>query len=135
MVVYANIGSNLGNSKQLIEAALEKISESFGICCRSSYIESDPWGYESDHRFLNLGVSFCSSLHPEQILDKLQTIEKSICEDSHRDKDGNYVDRQIDIDIMAIDDLHYSSSRLQIPHKHLEQRDFFLIPLKELKVK
>lgn len=131
-LAYINIGSNLGNRKALIESALEKISESFGCCCISSYIESEPWGFESDNRFLNLGVSFVTSLHPEELFSRLQAIEKSICSDSHRDSEGNYSDRKIDIDIMAIDDITYVSSRLHIPHRNLLQRDFFTIPLLEL---
>ena len=132
-LVYANIGSNIGDRKLLITTALEKISEQFGICCISQFIESEPWGFESGNRFLNLGVSFKSLLHPEEVLNKLQEIEKSICEASHRDANGGYIDRKIDIDIMAIDDLQYKSDRLSIPHPHLCEREFFLIPLKELK--
>ena len=132
-VVYANLGSNLGNRKALIELALEKISEKFGVCCISSYIETDPWGFESVNRFLNLGVSFCTELHPEEVLSKLQTIEKSICGESHRDITGKYIDRKIDIDIMAIGDLSYRSPRLILPHPHLYEREFFLVPLEELK--
>ena len=131
-IVYANIGSNLGNRKELILSAIDKIYERFGICCISSFIESDPWGFESENRFLNLGVSFKSSAEPEFILDELQFIEKGICSDSHRDEKGNYSDRKIDIDIMAIDDLKYQSQRLTLPHHHLLSRDFFLIPLQEL---
>ena len=131
-IAYVNIGSNLGNSRELIGKALEKISDEFGICCLSSFIESEPWGFESVHRFLNLGVSFISTIDPEKLLSLLQKIEKSICSDSHRDKDGNYVDREIDIDIMAIGSLKYSSPRLCVPHPHLLERDFFLIPLMEL---
>lgn len=132
MIVYANIGSNIGNRNELIQKALERISEKFGICCVSSYIESDPWGFESENRFLNLGVSFISELEPEKILAELQAIEKSISDCSHRDREGRYKDRYIDIDIMTIDEIHYQSQRLTLPHPHLFERNFFLIPLREL---
>lgn len=131
-VVYVNIGSNLGQRHALISKAVEKISEIFGICCLSSYIETEPWGFESDNRFLNLGVSFKSDLPPESILDILQGIEVKISNVAHRDERGKYKDREIDIDIMAIDQLRYCSERLRIPHPHLFERDFFLQPLKEL---
>lgn len=131
-IVYANIGSNLGNRKELIENALFQITEEFGICCLSSYIESDPWGFESGNRFLNLGISFKTLMDPEDVLKKLLKIEKSISFISHRNSDGSYKDREIDIDIMAIDDLIIEKENLKIPHPHLLDRDFFLIPLKQL---
>lgn len=131
-IVYANLGSNLGDSLSFIETAVEMISEEFGICCRSEYMESEPWGFESANRFLNLGVSFQSPLHPEEILSRLQNIEKTICSDGHRDSVGGYIDRKIDIDIMAIGEMKYESGNLTLPHPHLHERDFFLLPLKEL---
>lgn len=132
MIVYINIGSNLGERKKLIQMALDRISEKFGICCLSSYIESEPWGFESDNRFLNLGVSFKSIMDPEKILREIQKIEKSISPNSHRDSDGHYIDRLIDIDIMTIDNMKYNSKTLTLPHPHLFERIFFLIPMQEL---
>ena len=131
-LAYINIGSNLGNKRELILSALNKISNRFGICCISKFIESEPWGFESDNRFLNLGVSFKIQVDPEELLFELQSIEKSLCNASHRDIHGNYIDREIDIDVMAIDDMIYHSPVLTIPHPHLFERDFFMIPLLEL---
>ena len=131
-IVYVNIGSNLGNKKALIQKAIEKIENIFGYCCISEFVESEPWGFESTNSFLNIGVAFKSDLHPESVLELLQNIEKSISATSHRDALGNYADREIDIDIMAIDDLTYRSDKLNIPHEHLLERDFFMIPLKQL---
>lgn len=131
-IVYVNIGSNLGDRQALIEEALAGIGEKFGYYCRSGYIESEPWGFNSSNRFLNIGAAFKSDSHPEEILDILQEIEKSISRMSHRDASGNYADRELDIDIMAIDEISYESERLKVPHKHLLERKFFLDPLKEL---
>lgn len=131
-VVYANIGSNLGNREALIQRALDKIGEKFGYYCISGLMESAPWGFESSNRFLNIGVAFKSNLHPEEILKILQEIETSVSDVSHRDEKGNYKDREIDIDIMSIDTLRYNSATLTLPHPHLMERDFFFIPLREL---
>lgn len=131
-VVYVNIGSNMGSREALIAEALEHISKEFGIYCKSGIVESDPWGFDSSSRFLNIGVAFKSDKEPEEILTILQQIEKEISPVTHRDADGHYKDREIDIDIMAIDDIIYESERLTLPHKHLLERDFFLEPLKEL---
>ena len=131
-LIYVNIGSNLGDRQSLIFKAIDNISEEFGYYCLSEFVESEPWGFNSTNRFLNIGMSFKSELHPEEILNRLQNIEKSICSDPHRDSDGGYKDRKIDIDIMMIDNLTYSSERLMVPHAHLQDRKFFLIPLQQL---
>lgn len=132
-LAYVNIGSNLGNRRELINQALDKLYEEYGILCVSSFIESDPWGFESVNRFLNLGVSFKTDHHPEELLRHLQSIEKSISNLNHRDKMGNYIDREIDIDIMAIDEIVYKSDVLTVPHQHLSDREFFLKPYQELR--
>ena len=131
-IAYVNIGSNLGDRKFLIEEAIRRISRQFGYYCVSGYVESDPWGYDSDNRFLNIGIAFRTLLPPEIILKKLQKIEREISEVSHRDSEGNYADREIDIDIMAIDEVQIGTIDLQIPHKCLKDRLFFLKPLQEL---
>ena len=48
------------------------------------------------------------------------------------DEHGAYVDRLVDIDIMAIGDLVIDSPALQVPHPHLAERDFFLRPMMQL---
>ena len=132
-IVYANIGSNLGNRRQLIEKALDCIYKNFGINCISGFVESEPWGFVSANRFLNIGVAFRTELYPEQVLDILQEIEKEISHVAHRDSMGNYKDREIDIDIMAIDNIRLDSERLTLPHRYLFDRPFFLIPFNELR--
>lgn len=131
-VVYVNIGSNLGNKQELIKNAVKAVSDIFGYYCLSEFVVSEPWGFESTNRFFNIGMAFKSDLHPEEILKILQKIEKSISRVNHRHPDGHYKDREIDIDIMAIDRLKYQSERLSIPHPHLLERNFFINPLKEL---
>lgn len=131
-VVYVNLGSNLGDKKALINKAIELIGEQFGFYCISEFVESEPWGFISTNSFLNVGVAFKSDLEPEEILYSLQQIEKKLSASAHRDAKGNYIDRNLDIDIMAIDNIVYKSSILQLPHPHLFERPFFLNPLKQL---
>ena len=131
-VVYVNIGSNLGDRVCFINKAIEGISEKFGYYCLSGMVESQPWGFDSHHPFLNLGIAFKSNLQPEDLLRELKDLEKNISRISHRDGNGNYQDREVDIDIMAIDEIVYKSPLLQVPHRFLVEREFFLRPLKEL---
>ncbi len=132
MKYYLNLGSNLGNRLLHLTRAMKAIGEEFGPYETSHKVESDPWGFDSTNRFVNIGLAIESSLDPEEVLSRLQAIEKSISPRGHRRWDGSYNDREIDIDIMASEGEPYASKTLQIPHRHLAQRDFFLKPLAEL---
>lgn len=132
MKYYLNLGSNIGNRLLHISRALKAIGEEFGPYEISHKVESDPWGFDSTNRFVNIGVAIESELAPESVLQKLKFIEKSISSRSHRRCDGSYNDREIDIDIMATNGEEYHSECLHIPHPHLKERDFFMTPLKEL---
>ncbi|MDE5814240.1 MAG: 2-amino-4-hydroxy-6-hydroxymethyldihydropteridine diphosphokinase, partial [Muribaculaceae bacterium] len=98
----------------------------------SHKVEADPWGFDSANRFVNVGLCIESELDPEEVLSRLQAIEKGIAPIGHRRWDGSYNDREIDIDIMASDGAPFDSQKLHIPHRHLSRRNFFLKPLAEL---
>ena len=132
MKYYLNLGSNLGNRLLHITRALKAIGEEFGPYETSHKVESDPWGFNSTNRFVNIGLAIESDEEPEEVLRRLQIIEKNISPRGHRRGDGSYNDREIDIDIMAADGDAYDSPSLKIPHPHLAKRDFFLKPLAEL---
>ena len=132
MNYYLNIGSNMGERRDNLYRAVAYLAAGTSGCAVSSIIESEPWGFESDNGFLNLGVSLASDMEPQQMLDRIHDIERKLGSASHRDEHGNYIDRLVDIDIMAIDDLVIDTPTLQVPHPHLPERDFFLIPLQQL---
>lgn len=122
----------MGDRRDNLYRAVVALSLSSGGCAVSSIVESEPWGFESEHRFLNVGVSLCSEMSPQQMLDHIHDIERSLGSQSHRDSEGHYIDRLVDIDIMAIDDLVIDTPTLKVPHPHLPDRDFFLLPMQEL---
>lgn len=130
--VLINIGSNLGDRRLNLSRAMRMVGEEFGPYEISHVVESAPWGFDSTNSFLNLGMMFSSSLPAEEILGRLQAIERSISPESHRNPDGSYADRVVDIDIVAIDEEMIDSEILKVPHPHLEDRSFFLEPLAEL---
>lgn len=108
------------------------VHHEFGPFEMSHAVFSAPEGFESDHEFMNIGMMFASDLEPEEVLDRLQAIEKNISPDSHRNPDGTYRDRRIDIDIIAADDRVITTERLTLPHPRLAERRFFLAPLEEI---
>lgn len=132
MNVFLNIGSNLGNLRMNLSRAVAAIEKEFGYFELSHTLESEPWGYESDHPYLNVGMMIISDLPPTEILHKLKEIEKAISPESHRNPDGTYADRVVDIDIIAIDDMVIESHELQVPHPRMAQRRFVLEPMVEL---
>lgn len=133
MVYYINIGSNLGNRLMNLTRAVSAIEKRFGWFELSHHIESEPWGFNSKNKFLNVGMAFISDLQPLEVLHILQEVEATINPSSHRNADGSYKDRVIDIDIMAVDGVEMSTPELTLPHPHLEERPFFLEPYNELK--
>lgn len=134
MLYYLNIGSNLEDREGNLWAADLRLSLDLGfVIARSTIVESEPWGFESENRFLNMGIVVDSQYSPIEALNIIHDIEHELNQGhSHRDADGNYVDRLVDIDIMAIDEMVIDIPSLQVPHRHLPHRDFFLKPMAEL---
>lgn len=141
--VYLNIGSNQGDRRAIVARAVAAVSAlSFPVVERSrvsAAVESAPWGYDSDSAFLNVGVALdcridrlwtVPALH--RLLDSLQAIERSIGTMPHRNADGSYRDRDLDIDIVAVDGLTVATPRLVLPHPHMAARAFVLEPMASL---
>lgn len=138
-VIHINIGSNTGDRAALIERAVAALSERIDPAGRAQISlapieESEAWGFESDNRFLNLGVMIESpdDFDPLALLDLLQSVEKDIADVPHRNPDGSYADRPIDIDLIAVDDKVVDEARLKLPHPRMHLRPFVLEPIKFL---
>jgi 2-amino-4-hydroxy-6-hydroxymethyldihydropteridine diphosphokinase len=136
--VYLSLGSNLGNRKQLLLDAIEKINKKVGNVVRqSSFYETKPWGFESENLFLNAAVKVTTKLSPTELLEVTQQIEREMGRKkkttyNFRQQTPNYSDRPIDIDILLYDDLHVDLPELKIPHPLMQERDFVLVPLREI---
>ena len=134
MLFYLNIGSNLGDREGNLWAADLRLSLDLGlVVARSTIVESEPWGFESENGFLNMGIAVDSRYTPIEALNIIHDIEYELNQGhGHRDSEGNYIDRIVDIDIMAIADQVIDIPSSQVPHRHLPHRDFFLKPMAEL---
>ena len=142
--VYLALGSNLGDRNAYLERVISLINERVGeVLRRSSFIETEPWGFESSHRFLN-GVILCATqLSPRELLKATQQIERELGKtrkhatvrqlSTINSQLSTYKDRPIDIDILLYDDLTVDEPDLKIPHPLMHQRDFVMIPLNEIK--
>ena len=138
-VIHINIGSNTGDRAAQIERAVAALSERIDPDGRAQIslapiVESEAWGFESENSFLNLGLIIESpdDLDPLALLDILQSVEKDIADVPHRNPDGSYADRPIDIDLIAVDDNVIDTERLKLPHPRMHLRPFVLEPIKFL---
>lgn len=139
--VYVSIGSNSGDRYAFIERAAAALSL---LCTRlevSRPYVSAPWGFESAGEFVNVAAAMHFDARTEPwsvdeahaLLHRLQQIERSISSMPHRNADGTYRDREIDIDIIEIDDQRFATPQLTVPHPLAAQRAFVMLPLRELK--
>ena len=141
--VYLGLGSNLGDRHTLLLAAIEQLVQRVGRLVRcSSFIETEPWGFVSEHPFLNAVALFRTTLSPRELLVITQAIEHELGRtgktagvpmSSGTVALPSYQDRSIDIDILLYGDEHIDEPDLRIPHPHMQERDFVQRPLAELR--
>ncbi|MBR5149190.1 MAG: 2-amino-4-hydroxy-6-hydroxymethyldihydropteridine diphosphokinase [Bacteroidaceae bacterium] len=132
MVTYLGIGTNLGDRAENLTRAVALISEQVGmVLACSSFIETAPWGFASENRFLNAVLKVDTLLGPEALLQATQAVERQMGR-THKTVDGNYTDRVIDVDILLYEDVVMKTPELTIPHPYILQRDFVYIPLEEI---
>ena len=131
-IVYLGLGSNLGNKEQHITTAVKHLEQRVGKVRRlSSLLETEPWGFTSPHSFVNAAVSIDTTLSPHEVLEATQQIERDMGREQ-KSMNGEYHDRIIDIDILLYDDMEINEKDLIIPHPLMHQRDFVMIPLREI---
>lgn len=130
--VYLGLGSNLGNRKAILNEAISLIENRVGEVIRmSSFLETEPWGFESPNKFINACLCINTKLAPRQLLEATQAIEKEMGR-AHKTINREYQDRIIDIDILMIDDFKINEPDFKVPHPLMEEREFVMIPLKEI---
>lgn len=142
MIVYLGIGSNLGHREANLRQALELLHERVGEClaCSSIY-RSAAQGFVSDNEFANI-VVICQTDHsPEQVLQITQAIEREMGR-TEKSVNGIYHDRVIDIDLLMAykndaqwtngEEIVCNTDTLTLPHPRMQERDFVMIPLREV---
>ena len=130
--VYLGLGSNIGNRKRMIAQAIENINKQVGVVVRQSALyETKPWGFESPNDFINAAICCETELAPRALMRKLQSIEQQMGRVG-KTIGEQYQDRVIDIDILLYDDIKVNDPDLKIPHPYMREREFVMIPLKEI---
>ena len=113
--------------------AIEMLSVALGAPVRlSSLVETEPWGFSSQNKFLNMVALFTTTLSPLQLLDATEDIERRLGRTVKSTAVTGYSDRPMDIDILFYGAEIISTPRLTVPHPRLHERDFVLRPLVEI---
>ena len=127
---YLLLGGNLGNKTENLQKATTHIEKSIGkIVLKSSVYETAPWGFFHEESFLNQAVLVETTHNSQQLLRKIIEIELKMGRKRSRVK---WQERTIDIDILFFNDSIIEREELKIPHPHMQERKFALIPLNEL---
>lgn len=128
--IFLGIGTNLGNREANLYEAVTRITELTGsIVALSSVYETDPWGFQSDNRFLNMVIKIETDRSPHGLMEEIFLIEENM----GRVRSGNqYSSRVIDIDILLFNNLIIEEKNLVIPHPRMHQRRFVLVPMCEI---
>ena len=143
--VYLGLGANLDCKEETIAKAVKLIAGQIGTVERQSALfYSEPWGFRSDNSFVNAVIRVATSLSPRRLLRATQHIERQLgktvshATERHPARSTQhgpavvYHDRPIDIDILIYDDLVIDEPGLTIPHPLMQERDFVMIPLREI---
>lgn len=130
--VYFSLGTNLGDKQANLKMAVNEITKRVGeVTSLSAFYTTEPWGFTSENTFLNAVCCVNTSYSPMEVLRITQDIERSLGR-LKKSINGTYSDRMIDIDILLYDDLQMKTTELTIPHPLMWERDFVMIPLKEI---
>lgn len=127
---WLSLGANIGDPVAQLAEAVHRIGDTAGVAveAQSSVIATKPWGKTDQPDFANMALQIATSLEPVALLDAMLAIEKTM----GRVRDQVWGPRLIDIDIIAYDRLALRTERLTLPHPYAHERDFVLVPLREI---
>lgn len=130
-IAYLALGTNIGNKRRNMITAAALLAERVGdVLALSGFYETEPWGFQSAHTFLNAALQLETALSPLELLKATQQIELEMGRTEK--SNGVYHDRIIDIDILLYDDLILQTPELTLPHPLMHERRFVMEPLSEI---
>ena len=127
---YLGFGANLGDRKKNLAQAVNALNSrpDLAVLRTSGIYETEPWGLTDQPKFLNMVAEIATSISPTELLERVKKLEK----DMGREDGPRLGPRQIDIDILLLEDRVVDEPELIIPHASLHLRAFVLVPLAEL---
>ncbi|MFD2941490.1 2-amino-4-hydroxy-6-hydroxymethyldihydropteridine diphosphokinase [Flavobacterium notoginsengisoli] len=130
--VVLSIGSNQGSRLENIQNCIDLIHQNVGTVIQVSKLYETPaWGFESD-AFYNCALLLHTNSSAQKILNQVLKVEKEL--GRIRSNQTGYQSRIIDVDLIAFDDEIINSEKLQVPHPLMQNRNFVLLPMQDLKL-
>lgn len=129
---FLALGGNVGDVSATFDHAIAMLcgGGEVRLIARSSDYRTPPWGITDQPAFLNAVIEIATSLPPQQLLSRAFDCERAL--GRNRGREQRWGPRPIDIDILAYDDLELREPELTLPHRHLFERAFVLVPLAEI---
>ena len=127
-VVYLALGSNLGNRTTNLKEAIASLPPQMEVKAKSKVYETPPWGYTEQENFYNQVLQARTYVGPEPLLKHLKRLEVAL----GRKPSFQNGPRLIDIDILFYDELVLNASAITIPHPHVHERGFVLLPMMDI---
>lgn len=131
MRAYVALGSNLGDSQQHLLDAMEALAAlpHTELTARSRIYRTPPWGVVNQPDFLNAVAVLETLLEPHDLLDALLSIERA----AGRQRNGErWGPRTLDLDLLHVVGRAVNDERLSLPHPHVADRAFVLLPLHDV---
>lgn len=130
--VVLSIGSNQGSRLENIQKCIDLIHQKVGTVIQVSKLYETPaWGFESD-AFYNCALLLHTNSSAQKILSHVLKIEKEL--GRIRSNQEGYQSRIIDVDLIVFDNEIIDSEKLKIPHPLMQNRNFVLLPMQDLKL-
>jgi 2-amino-4-hydroxy-6-hydroxymethyldihydropteridine diphosphokinase len=129
---FIALGGNLGDVRSTFDKAIAMLcdSEAVRLTARSSDYRTPPWGIADQPPFLNAVIAVATTLEPHALLARAQACERAFGRD--RSREQHWGPRTLDLDLLAYDDRVINDAALTLPHPHLFERAFVLVPLAEI---
>jgi 2-amino-4-hydroxy-6-hydroxymethyldihydropteridine diphosphokinase len=129
---FIALGGNVGDVRATFDAAIAMLCDGAGVrlTARSSDYRTPPWGVTDQPPFINAVIAVSTALSPHALLARAQDCERALGRD--REREQHWGPRPIDLDLLAYDDVALNDATLVLPHPHLFERAFVLVPLFEI---
>jgi 2-amino-4-hydroxy-6-hydroxymethyldihydropteridine diphosphokinase len=125
---YVGVGANLGDAAGTVARALDALGLIGTVKRRSSLYRTLPWGRNDQPDFVNAVALLETRRSARDLLDALQALETKL----GREPGERWGPRALDLDILTYDDAEIDEPGLRVPHPHLRERAFVLVPLAEI---
>lgn len=131
-LVVLSLGSNMGDREDNLNLCVSRIHQEIATVVKCSKLYETPsWGFESAP-FINGAIIVHTFLSAIELLEELKKLEQSMGRESNNSV--GYSPRIIDIDVIAFNEEIVNTSKLQIPHPHMQDRKFVLLPMRDLQL-